>query len=596
MSITPREAQTTAALPDPMVGDLIGSGVEGGVVDQVRAYFQRLRGGEMGALPAIGGLVVLVLLFSALSPYFFTERNFANLLTQAAELVMLGMALVFVLLLGEIDLSAGVTGGVAMCAYIVLVDLVKWPTIPALLIAFAIGLATGAFIGFFVAKVGIPSFVVTLGLFLGLQGIELIIIGNGGLYNVQDPVILAIMNNNLPIWGGWAMLAIMVLISIGTSFWDRARRTRAGVPNRSILLVWGKVVVIAVVGGVIVALLSQNRATGIIPIEGVPIVVPLTLAILWVGTFVLDRTKYGRYLYAVGGNAEAARRSGVNVVMIRWVAFVICSVLAVLSQLLDISRIGSVNPATGVSIVLSGVAAAVVGGVSLFGGRGRLMHAAIGAVVIAVITNGLGLLNLPGGVNLAVTGGVLILAATVDAVSRRTQRGSSDAVAATAQRPVVVTVAWIIWLVGAILTLIDALFAFAVSALALTTPGDHSIGVLIIVVAFVLVAVGVVEILLANRMHRGQGWARIALTVLGVIGIVGSIAGAFDGGFNTSSVWAILGVVAVVVAIVFMYLPGASEFFRTQGGAGAGAGVPNVDDQAEAQAEAAKEDATPPTV
>ncbi|MGA0567893.1 sugar ABC transporter permease [Rathayibacter sp. KR2-224] len=418
------QAETTEALPDPLVGDLIGSGVEGGVGDQVRAYFQRLRGGEMGALPAIGGLIVLAILFAFLSPYFLTERNFANLLTQAATLVMLGMALVFVILLGEIDLSAGVTGGVAMCAFIVLVDVAKWPTLVALLVGFLIGLATGAFIGFFVARVGIPSFVVTLGLFLGFQGLELIIIGNGGLYNVQDPGILAIMNNNLPIWGGWTMLAIMVAISLGTSFWDRARRDRAGVPNRPILLVWIKVAVIAVIGGIVVGLLSQNRGTGFIKVEGVPIVVPITLAILWIGTFVLDRTKFGRYLYAVGGNAEAARRSGVKVITIRWVAFVICSTLAVVSQLFSISKVGSVDPSAGVSIVLSGVAAAVVGGVSLFGGRGRLLHAAIGAVVIAVITNGLGLLNLPAGVNYAVTGGVLILAATVDAVSRVRAGGS----------------------------------------------------------------------------------------------------------------------------------------------------------------------------
>ncbi|MGN6125704.1 MAG: sugar ABC transporter permease [Humibacter sp.] len=424
MSTTEREVQTTDAAPDPVVADMIGSGVEGGVRDQVRAYFQRLRGGEMGALPAIGGLVVLAILFAFLSPYFLTERNFANLLTQAATLVMLGMALVFVILLGEIDLSAGVTGGVAMCAFIVLVDVAKWNTWLALGVGFLIGLATGAFIGFFVARVGIPSFVVTLGLFLGFQGIELIIIGNGGLYNVQDPAILAIMNNNLPIWGGWVMLAIMVLISLGTSFWDRSRRTRAGVPNRAIILVWIKVIVVAVLGAIVVGLLSQNRGTGFIKVEGVPIVVPITLAILWIGTFVLDRTKYGRYLYAVGGNAEAARRSGVNVIRIRWIAFVVCSFLAVVSQLFSISKVGSVDPSAGVSIVLSGVAAAVVGGVSLFGGRGRLMHAAIGALVIAVITNGLGLLNLPAGVNYAVTGGVLILAATVDAVSRVRAGGS----------------------------------------------------------------------------------------------------------------------------------------------------------------------------
>jgi D-xylose transport system permease protein len=200
------------------------------------------------------------------------------------------------------------------------------------------------------------------------------------------------------------------------------------VPNRTIALVWAKLGTIAVLGGLVVFLLNRNRGqaptilngqeVGGNVIEGVPIVVPIVLIILWVGTFVLDRTKYGRYIYAIGGNAEAARRAGIKIITVRWTAFIVCSFLAVFAGLFSISKVGSVDAAAGRDLVLSGVAAAVVGGVSLFGGRGRLIHAAIGALVIAVITNGLGLLNLPAGVNYAVTGGVLILAATVDAVSR----------------------------------------------------------------------------------------------------------------------------------------------------------------------------------
>jgi D-xylose transport system permease protein len=412
-------ATRTEAAPDPVTSDLIGSGVEGGLMDQVRAWLQRVRGGDMGALPAIGGLVVLGILFSALSPFFLTERNFANLLNQAATLVVLGMALVFVLLLGEIDLSAGVTGGVGMALFVVLTAQfgIPWPL--SLLIGFAFGFLTGAFIGFFVARVGIPSFVVTLGLFLGFQGLALTVIGPGGLYRVEVPELLALQNGNLPVWGGWVMLLVMLLISAATSFWDRNRRTRAGVPNRALSLVWIKLAAIAVIGGVVVYVLNQNRGQSVVAVEGVPIIVPVVLTILWIGTLVLDRTKFGRYIYAIGGNAEAARRSGVKVRWVKWWAFVICSSLAVASALLAVTRVGSVDATVGRDIVLSGVAAAaVVGGVSLFGGRGRLVHAAIGALVIAVITNGLGLLNLPAGVNLLVTGGVLILAATVDALSR----------------------------------------------------------------------------------------------------------------------------------------------------------------------------------
>lgn len=405
---------------------MIGSGMEGGVIDQVRGYVLKLRSGDMGALPAVSGFLVLGILFATLSPYFLTERNFANLLTQSATLVMLAMALVFVLLLGEIDLSAGVTAGVAMSMFVVLSNpggiAMNW--ILALIISLLAGVAVGLFIGFFVAQVGIPSFVVTLGLFLGFQGLQLIIIGDGGLYRIQQPEILAIQNSNLPDWAGWVMIALMLLISVGTAMMDRRRRNRAGVPNRTIILLWVRLGVIAVIGGAIVATLNQNRGTGFLAVSGVPIVVPITLLILWAGTFILDRTKFGRYVYAIGGNAEAARRSGIKVIGVKWIAFVICSTLAVVSGVFSASKVGSVDAAFGRDIILSGVAAAVVGGVSLFGGRGRLIHAAIGALVIAVITNGLGLLNLPSGVNYLVTGGVLILAATIDAMSRVRAGGS----------------------------------------------------------------------------------------------------------------------------------------------------------------------------
>jgi D-xylose transport system permease protein len=167
--------------------------------------------------------------------------------------------------------------------------------------------------------------------------------------------------------------------------------------------------------------MSQDRGTATNPLSGVPIVVPIVIGLLMIGTFLLDRTRYGRYLYAIGGNREAARRSGVNVTMVRWTAFIICSSVAVLAGIFYISRVGSADAATGREIVLSGVAAAVVGGVSLFGGRGRLIHAVVGALVLSTIENGLLLLGLPAGVYLAVSGGVLILAATVDAVARRKQ-------------------------------------------------------------------------------------------------------------------------------------------------------------------------------
>jgi D-xylose transport system permease protein len=160
------------------------------------------------------------------------------------------------------------------------------------------------------------------------------------------------------------------------------------------------------------------------PIEGVPTVIPIALVILFIGTFMLDRTKFGRYMYAVGGNPEAARRAGIKVAKIRITAFMICSVLAMISGVFNVSRIGNVESSAGRAIVLSGVAAAVVGGVSLFGGRGRLVHAAIGAFVIAIIDNGLGLLGMPAGIAYIITGSVLTVAATADALARRRSGGS----------------------------------------------------------------------------------------------------------------------------------------------------------------------------
>jgi D-xylose transport system permease protein len=403
----------------------IGSGHEGTVRDQITAYGQRLKNGEMGALPAVIALLALVVLFASLSPYFLTTLNFANLFVQAAQLTVLAAALVFVLLLAEIDLSAGVTAGVGMALFVVMNQMLGINWIIAIIAALALGSLVGWIIGIFVAKIGVPSFVVTLGLFLGFQGLMLVMLGDGGLFRLDVPELKAIMNSNMPVAGGWIMLTVMVLVSLALGFYDRARRAKSGVANRPVALMLTRVLAIAVLGGIAVGAMSVNRSVSVIAIEGVPIVIPIVIGILFVGTFVLDRTTFGRHLYAVGGNPEAARRAGIKVAKIRITAFMICSTLAVVSGVLAASRIGAIESTAGRSIVLSGVAAAVVGGVSLFGGRGRLIHAAIGALVIAIIDNGLGLIGLPAGVNFLVTGAVLIAAATIDALSRKRSGGGA---------------------------------------------------------------------------------------------------------------------------------------------------------------------------
>jgi len=401
----------------------LASGHEGTLRDQFSQYIQRLKGGEMGSLPAIGATIVLAVIFGFSSPFFFTKLNFTNMFVQAAELTMLSSALVFVILLAEIDLSAGVTAGVSMAVFIVLIKSFAWAWVPALIAAFLTGLLIGWVIGFIVAKVGVPSFVVTLAFFLGFQGMQLVLLGEGGVYRIEVPEILAIMNNNLSAGAGWLMIAVCAVVMLALGYWDRGRRARSGLVNRPISILYIKVAALLLIGGFAVWFMNLDRSQGVIPIMGVPIVVPFTIAILFIGSFVLDRTKFGRHLYAVGGNPEAARRAGIKVARIRIYAFMICAFLAVISGVFHSSRIGNVDGSAGHTIVLSGVAAAVVGGVSLFGGRGKLAHAAIGALVITMIDNGLGLLQMSAGVNFLVEGGVLLFAATLDALARKRSGG-----------------------------------------------------------------------------------------------------------------------------------------------------------------------------
>jgi D-xylose transport system permease protein len=396
----------------------ISSGHEGNLREQFSGYLARLKNGEMGALPAVAALLVLTALFSTLSPFFLTKLNFANLFLQAAQLTTLAVALVFVILLAEIDLSAGVAAGVAMdIFYLATFAGVNW--VPALGMSLVFGATVGLVLGLFVAKVGVPSFVITLAFYLALQGVALILLGDGGLFRVDVPEVKSIMNENLPVLGGWLLLLVVLGVMLGMGLYDRARRTRKGLVNKPLSLLLIKVGFMAVIGAGVVYVLNLDRSASVKPIYGVPIVIPIVLAIIFIGTFVLDRTTFGRHLYAVGGNPEAARRAGIKVSRIRISAFVITSVLAVIAGLFHVSRIGVVEAAAGRTIVLSGVAAAVVGGVSLFGGRGRLAHAALGAMVIAIIDNGLGLLGLSAGISFLVTGSVLALAATIDAVSRK---------------------------------------------------------------------------------------------------------------------------------------------------------------------------------
>jgi len=375
----------------------------------------------MGSLPATLGLIILVVLFSLLRPTFFTPLNFANFFSQAALVVILAMGLIFVLLLGEIDLSAGVTSGVSAAILAVLKQKqgVAWPL--AVTASLASGIVIGLFIGFLVARVGIPSFVVTLALFLAFQGLVLVIIGEGGNIRITDPVILAIQNNNLSPLLGWVFYLIVVLGYLGGSIYGRQQRLRRGFAAPGLSLIIAKAAVIAVIGFAMVWILNLERSVNPAknPLSGVPIIVPIIALLTLVFGFILARTSFGRHVYAVGGNVEAARRAGISISKIRIVCFTICSGTAAFAGLVYASRAASVDPNAGRFVVLSAVAAAVIGGTSLFGGKGRIQDALIGGAVVAVIDNGMGLLGYPAGVKLMITGAVLMLAASADALSRK---------------------------------------------------------------------------------------------------------------------------------------------------------------------------------
>jgi D-xylose transport system permease protein len=439
--------------------------------EAVGDYLSRLRAGQLGSLPALLGLAVLVILFAALSDSFFTLYNVANLLAQGAGQTIIAMGIVFVLLLGEIDLSAGTASGVcgavmalhfvrngnllgsmgsgvfiAFLAILVVAALVSaylriWvgAALSALavvivlsgaaanawlemLLAVCVGTAIGCLTGFLVSKIGMPSFVVTLALFLVWQGVILQFIGQGGTLGIGTSTVLnEVANGNLSTVGSWLLFVVgaggFAAVMLGRHF----SRLNRGLVTQPTPLVLFKVGGVALVAAVATLLMTLNRAPNAnIVISGVPYVVPIVLALLTVGTYVLNRTQYGRHIYAVGGNQEAARRAGINVSKIRASVFVICSSVAAIGAIVYSSKVGSVDPqAGGLNTLLFAVGAAVIGGTSLFGGKGRVFDAVIGGLVLAVVSNGLGLLQQSAAVVNIITGLVLLLAATVDALSRR---------------------------------------------------------------------------------------------------------------------------------------------------------------------------------
>jgi D-xylose transport system permease protein len=443
---------------------------ERSIGDAFSGWITKLRTGDPGALPSILGLIILAIVFQQVSSHFISASNIGNIPGQGAYIAVIGLGLVFVLLLGEIDLSAGTAGGV--CAAIAAVAISKgnlhdslptflfWSLIVGLVIctglairtkawsaavaivigialiltnltdhlafglvaAVCIGVAIGVFNGYMVAVVGIPSFVVTLALFLAWQGVLQFVVSGVPINTSNYKLWFDMAYGNLTVTWSWVFTIVVVGGYVAYSFYQAITTKRQGLAHDAITLVVLRSAAI-IVGGVLITYLAcRNR--GLIatnPKQGIPVPAAIAITLMILCTIALVKTTWGRHLYATGGNAEAARRAGIDVVHMRVTAFALCTAFGAMGGILLASSQSSASLDLGSgNVLLFSVAAAVIGGTSLFGGRGKPRDAILGALVITIIPNGLGLKpSLGPQWQQVITGVVLLLAAAVDAISRR---------------------------------------------------------------------------------------------------------------------------------------------------------------------------------
>jgi D-xylose transport system permease protein len=404
----------TAIEPSPSAPPTDAPIAKGGLGAYARQWIDNIRGGDLGVLPIIVGIIVIGIYFQARNSNFLTAGNFVNLIAQMSPFAIIGMGMVFILLLGEIDLSVGYVSGMGGVVAAVLLEPGKgqWPTWLALTAAIGTGVGIGLFQGFFVSRIGVPSFVVTLAGLLAWNGVVLQVIGSKGTIVIQDKVVIGLANDNMSNALAWIVLIASVALYLGVQLATVYRRRQAGLANVPISLIAIRTGIIAALGVFVVEWADTDR--------GIPYVGLLMLVLLVFWTFIAIRTRFGRHVYAVGGNAEASRRAGISVPNVRLVVFGISGGMAALGGIVLASRLSSVDTSTGGgSVLLYSIAACVIGGTSLFGGRGAVRSAILGAIVIAMIDNGLGLLNVSAGTKFVVTGIVLLAAVTLDSLSRR---------------------------------------------------------------------------------------------------------------------------------------------------------------------------------
>ncbi|MGJ4845717.1 MULTISPECIES: sugar ABC transporter permease [unclassified Leifsonia] len=393
-----------------------------GLSGAVKSFGMRVRGGDLGSLPVVVGLVVIWAVFQILNPNFLSANNLVNLTLQCAAVGTISIGIVLVLLLGQIDLSVGSVSGLAAAIMGVGLTQLHWPLIVAVIAAIIAGVAVGYLYGLLFTRFGVPSFVITLAGLLGFLGLQLWVLGPNSSINIpfDSWIVQFAQQTFLPPWAAYA-LAVIAAVAMFLSDWRRSeRRRKAGLSQGSMTVMLVKSVLLLLALGVSVWYLSTDRGTGAMFLLFVILVVVMN--------FFLTRTRWGRSVFAVGGSVEAARRAGIKVNRVYISVFILCSTFAAVGGLLAAARLASVSAASGgTDTNLNAIAAAVIGGTSLFGGRGSAWSALLGILVIQSISSGLTLLNLDSSIRFMITGAVLLLAVIIDSLSRRSRASHGQA-------------------------------------------------------------------------------------------------------------------------------------------------------------------------
>jgi len=401
-------------------GEEVASPPAGSFTAWRRGLQERVSQGDVGSLPVILGLVLIWAVFQYLNPNFLSPRNLTNLVLQITSMGTIAVGIVLVLLLGEIDLSVGSVSGLTASVMAVLNIKNHVPAPLAIASAIGTGAAIGALQGAWFARFRIPSFVVTLAGLVGWVGVQLLVLGETGTLNVLDPTIDNLTLSFLSIQAGWALAAVAIIVVALDTYLVRRGRAAAGL---DLPLLPGALIRLGLIAAVVLVaafVLNSDR--------GVPIAFLILLGFVVLFHQLTTRTKFGRYIFAVGGNAEAARRAGISVNTIRVAVFTLSGVMAACGGILAASRLVAVNQSSGSGdVLLNAIAAAVIGGTSLFGGRGSVWSAVTGALVIGSISNGMDLLAYSSAIKFMVTGAVLLAAVTIDAVARQGRQAAGRA-------------------------------------------------------------------------------------------------------------------------------------------------------------------------